>query len=299
MQKSQIDQYDMLLSVENHLNLNASLYAANAPLIATKDLISSKISEMASQIALQLVNPTGLTEQKNAVRTNLENQAFVLGAACCSYASANDNKDLYNRCRYTKSDLVHFRDAEIVGICTNLHTDALANATALIPFGVTGTGLTDFQISITAFSNIMKLPTEAISKRVAATERIAALLPEILNIVATRLDNDIVSMTATQPNFVTIYENVRLINNSPTTSLSLTITVLDEISNLPIPNVDLEIVGENITRKSSTRGYNTVLNLSAGNHSIKATHPNYITKTQDFTIVAGETTELVVLLHTV
>jgi hypothetical protein len=106
-------------------------------------------------------------------------------------------------------------------------------------------------------------------------------------------------MTATQPNFVSVYENVRLINSSPTTSLSLTITVLDEATNTPIPNVDLEIVGENITRKSSARGYNTVLNLTAGNHSIKATHPNYVTKTESFTIVAGETTELVVLLHTV
>jgi hypothetical protein len=299
MLKTQIDQYDMLLSVENHLNVNAALIATNAPLVATKTLISSKIGNLATQIALQLVNPSGITEQKKTVRDSLESQVFVIGAACCSYASANNYNDLYKKCHYTKSDLVKFRDAEIVGIATNLYIDATANATALVPFGVTPAVLTGLQTSTTAFSNIMKTPTEAIAKRAAATEKIANLLPEILEIVSKRLDNDVVSMTASQPNFVDVYENVRLINSSPTTTLSLTITVLDEVTNTSIPNVDLEIIGQAITRRTSARGYNTVLNLVAGNHTIKAIHPNYTTKTQDFTVVSGETTELIVLLHMV
>lgn len=297
MKKTQIDQYDMLLTVENHLNENLPLISANAPLMATKSLISNKIGEIATQVALQLINHTGLTEQKNTVRAALEGQAFIIGAACCSYASANSNTDLYNRCNYKKSALSKFRDAEILGVCTNLRADAAANATALVPFGVTAAVLTNFQTNITAFSNIMKIPTEAIAKRAAATDKIAKLLPEILDIVETRLDNDIVSMSLTQPNFVEVYNNVRLINSSPTTTLSLTITVLDSATNLPIPNVDLEIVGENITRKTSARGYNRVQNLVAGNHSIQAVHPNYVTKTESFTIVSGETTELVVVLE--
>jgi hypothetical protein len=299
MLKNQIDQYDMLLSVEKHLRDNTSIFAASSPILNSKALLTTKISALANQIAIQLINPTGLTEDKNNARNQLETQAFILGAACCSYASANNKPDLYNRCHYTRTDLARFRDAELVGVCTNLLADASANVTALVPFGVTATVLTNFQSAITLFASVMKNPTEGIAKRTAATAKIAELLPDALEFLEERLDNDVVAYSLTQPNFVSIYNTVRLINNSPTTTLSLTITVLEAVNKTPIPNVNLEIVGENITRKTSDRGYSTIINLVSGNHKIKTSHPNYETIEQDFTIVSGETTELVLLLASI
>lgn len=296
MQKFQIDQYDMILGLEKHLKDNAALIAANAPLTATKTLLSSKITALAGQVALQLINPTGLTVEKANLRTSLEEKAFIIAAACRSYASANSKPELYNRCNFTKSEFSRFRDAEIVGVTTNLYNDATANLTALAPFGITTAVLTAFQTAATTFSTVMKNPAEGIAKRAAATEQITVMLPEIIDFINTRLDNDVVSMILTQPNFVAVYDNMRAISDSPTTTLSLTITTLDASTNLPVPNVNLEIVGESIARKSGDRGYNRVQNLVAGSHTVKATHPNYETLSQSFTVVSGETTELVLQL---
>jgi hypothetical protein len=299
MKKDQIDQYDMVLSTEKHLKENATLWVGNAPLAASKNLLSNKITELAVQVALQLVNPTGLTEEKNRMRQTLEDQTFVIGSACCSYASATAKPDLYNRCHYTKTDLMRYRDAELLGICTNMQSDAVANGAALVVYGISTPVLTNYQAAITAYSVSMKNPTEALAKRTTATAQIAIQLPKILEIISTRLDNDIVSMSLTQPAFVETYYNVRAINNSATTTLSLTVTVLEETTNEPIPNADLEIVGENITRKSSDRGYNTIKNLVSGSHHLKVSHPNYEMQTLNFTVVSGETTELVVLMKNI
>jgi hypothetical protein len=46
----------------------------------------------------------------------------------------------------------------------------------------------------------------------------------------------------------------------------------------------------------SERGYNTVINLVSGSHKITVMHPKYETQSQEFTVVAGETTELVILM---
>ena len=104
----------------------------------------------------------------------------------------------------------------------------------------------------------------------------------------------IVGICHAEPEFVDIYYNVRAINDTAINPLSVTITTLEAGTQQPIANAQLEIVGEGITRVSSERGYNTVQNLVAGPHNLSATHPNFEPQTLHFTVVSGETTELLV-----
>ncbi len=108
------------------------------------------------------------------------------------------------------------------------------------------------------------------------------------------MDNLIVTIRTSQPEFVDIYNDVRTINDSAVNPLSPTITTLEAGTKMPIANAQLEIVGEGITRVSSERGYNTVQNLVGGPHDVVATRPNFVTQTVHFTVVSVETTELVV-----
>jgi hypothetical protein len=106
------------------------------------------------------------------------------------------------------------------------------------------------------------------------------------------MDNLIGMLNATPPSFVGIYKNLQAVNATGSNQLSLTITTLNAVSNEPIANVNLELVGEGITSVSSERGYNTINSLVAGSHKIAEMHPNYKPKTETFTVVTGETTEL-------
>jgi hypothetical protein len=297
MIKIQIDQYDMVLTTEKHLEKNAGLFASNASLVASKDLLRSKITELKAQIALQLINPKGIAIEKRASRKALEAQAFVLGSACCGYASANAYADLYRRCRYTKSDLLHFRDAELVGICINLKEDVTGHFAALAPYNVNAVMLADFQTAIAKFSEMIPNPLEAVAKKKAATLQIDLLLREILNVLKVRLDNDIVSMGLSHPEFVATYFNARALNKTRTTKRSLVVKTLDATNNMPIPDVDLEIIGKGIRRKSGENGHNRIQNLVSGSHHLRVSHPDYNLQKLNFTIVSGETTELSVLMH--
>lgn len=294
MEKRQIDQYDMLLSVENHFDDNATLWNTNVPLSTAKTEFSTKLTDLATQVALQLENPTGTTLVKDAARENLEALAFRIVAAARGYASQADLKDLYRRVDFSKTDFSRFRDAELVGVVTNLVQDLEPVAVELESFGVNADTLEDLGVANTTFGNLMKNPTEAIAKRKAATDKIATLLPPLMDFLTMRMDNLIVAISDAQPEFVDIYYNVRTINDTATNPLSLTITTLEAGTQVPIANAQLEIVGEGITRISSERGYNTVQNLASGPHDLLATHPNFVTQTVRFTVVSGETTELVV-----
>jgi hypothetical protein len=297
MEKNQIDQYDMVLATENHLNVNVNLWQNNIPITATKSVLSSKITELAGEIAIQIHNSTGIAEDKAVIRKKLEEQTFYIASACKSYAGAIGNKELTKTCDQSPSELMQAKEVELIGICDDVLQVVQNNLGGLSNYGITENVLNDFQMTKSAFLNIKSNPKEAISKRAAATLKISKLLPEILDVISSRLDNDMVLMSMSQPKFVEVYKFVRGIDNSPTNALSLTITVLDETTNTPISNVNIEIIGQGISRKSSERGYNRVQNLTEGAHELKLSHPDYETLTVPFTVVATETTELVLNLR--
>ena len=299
MLKTQIDNYDMFLSVENLFDDNEPVWNGNLPIAETKILLSQTIDLLAKQIGIQLENPTGVTIDKDRIRTALEEEAFVISAAASGFATVNGNGTMYERTHYTKSNLIRFRDAELQSVCTNLQTDCREVLAALAPYGITDHVLSRFKELIDKFAEVMKNPTEAIGKRKSATEKIPTIIVQIADILNKRMDNLIVSLRATAPDFVERYKNVRAINSTGTRALSVTITSINAATRQPIAHVELEIIGQGIRRVSSNRGYNTVANLIAGNHKIEAMHPNYKPKTVDFTVVTGETTELLLELEAV
>lgn len=299
MDKQQNDQYAMLLSVENHMNDNTGAYSPTHPaIVASKSLLSTKITQLQSEVNKQMLATSGVTEEKNAARLALEDKAFFISGVASGYASANNLMPLYERVRFNRSDFSIMNDQEILGACTTLYTQVNPVAALLGP-SVTAAVLTAFNTQITSFAQVMKNPREAVSARALATANIKKMLPDIINnVLERRLDNDVIALSISNPDFVGIYNNVRAIDSSPTTSLSLTITCLNQDGS-PLANVDINIDGGAVTRISSARGYNTVLNLAEGSHSLTASKPGYADVTLSFVTVAEETLELLVTMHTI
>lgn len=296
MLKTQIDNYDMILAVENQLDDNPSLWQDVLPIKQTAELLGQKIDALAVQVGIQLINPTGVTMDKEKARLKVEDHAFVISSAVSAYAITNGKDDLYKRTHYPRSAFTRFRDAELQSVGINLWTDCKAVAGELKEYGVSDDDLINFNSDVIAFAAIMKNPVEAIAKRKAATDLIPFLLAEIIAILNDRLDNLMVGLRATQPEFVNVYFNIRAVKSTGSKPLSLTITTLDAVTREPVVHADIEIVGEDIKRVSSKRGYNTVAHLVSGDHELMVSQPNYISKKESFTVVSGETTELVVLL---
>lgn len=296
MKKIQLDRYNMILAVDAYLQKNTALFAANLPLVATASVLKNKTILLKEQIALQLVNFKGSTIDKKNCRKTLESQAFVLASACCSYASAIGDADFYERCRYTRSHFVHFRDMELAGICTMLLQEIKTRSAVLLPYNVTPALISDFEQSLNHFLDIAEKPLEAKNKKAEATGQIALLLKEILDIIRIRLDSNMVSMLASHPDFAAVYKNLRRLNNTGTTRRSLIVTVTDAATGSPISGVILKI-SKGMSRKSGPKGMSFVQQLSKGKHELLASHPEYEPQTLKFSILPGETCKLQVLMR--
>lgn len=293
MEKNQLDQFDMLQNVENLFNDNPTLWAGNVPVTTAKTGLSSRVSAIAAQYAIQLINITGIAEDKLTVRKNLERQMFVVGNAICNYADSINNKELYNKGYMTKTMLSDMEQDGLTGKCTDLIFDANSVIANLAPNGVLPATITALSAALTAFSAIKKNPQNAIDRRKEATEKIAALLPEALDFVERRLDTAMVSLEATQEAFCGTYQNARAINSSPTTTISLTTSCVDSVTQEPIEGVRLTVLSNNEERKSPASGVNIFKNLPEGNDKMQLDHPLYNAQVVDFTLVNNQTTELV------
>jgi len=296
MKKVQLDRLDMAHRVEDYLNKNADLWQDNAPIAATVAALNPMIAELQVQMQLQLYKHTGITEDKREIRKTLEAKAFRISASCCSYALAKGDKNFYKRCRYTKSDLIHFRDGELAGECIILLGNVRDRAPELFPYGITLEMLDDFELTCTAFREITSKPLDAILKKAEATTAIKALLPQIMNIIRIRLDADMVLLEDNQPHFVHVYRNLRRIGKTSVRKRSLTVIVKDSQTGKPLAKAILK-TDNKIKRKTGAKGMSYVAHLPAGRHKLEISLAGYGSESLKFNVVHGLATKVEVLMR--
>jgi len=295
MLKSQINQYDMLLAVENHFDNNASIWGSIAPISEAKTALSAKIDELAKEVSLQVQNRTGVTEDKIMLRKDLEEKGFILSAALSSYATTHPGmKEMYKRIHFTKSHFLQLRESELIGTIAILSSEAYSAIEELLPYGVTAATLTELKTANDAFRSIMNEPGKTSLNGKNTGEGITNLLHQATSLLENKIDNLIEAIGTSQQQFVSVYFNLRTVLSSGSQPLSLTITTLDESDNSPLIKANIAIAGEDISRISGRRGYNRVQNLKEGNYKLTITRPNFSPKAVPFNIINGQTTQLIV-----
>ena len=293
MEKNQLDQFDMLQNVENLFNDNPTLWAGNVPVTNAKTGLSSRVADIAAQYAIQLIVTTGAAKNKENARKKLEKEMFVVSSAVCNYANGINDELLYDKCYVAKSTLSDLHADTLTGRCADLVLDANNVIASLLPYGITAATITTLTASSVAFSGLKQDPQNAIDTRKKATQKIAELLPEAMSFMERNMDTAMVSLEASEETFYGIYQNARAINNSGTTTISLTTLCVDSVTQVPIEGVELVVVSINEQRTSPASGVNIFKNLPAGEDKMQLDHPLYLQQVVDYTLVNNQTTELV------
>jgi len=296
MKKVQYDRLAMASRVEDYLNENAALWQDNAPMVATAVALNLMLAELQVQMQLQLHKLTGIAADKKEIRKALEAKAFRISASCCSYALAAGNKNFYKQCRYTKSDLIHFRDGELAGECIILLGNVRDHAEELFPYGITLEMFDDFELCCTSFREITSKPLDAIFKKAEATAAIKALLPQIMNIIRIRLDADMVLLEDTQPHFVHVYRNLRRLHKSPVHKRALSVIVRDAETFKILAKAKIVTDGK-IQRHTGAKGQSYVAHLPAGRHKLEVSLAGYEVQGLKFNVVHGLATKMEVLMR--
>ena len=296
MHKQQSSNYKMFTSVESHFNTNPTVWNTIIPIAHAKQLLSTYIDEIKDMLSIQMIKNTGVAETKKTIRERLQNQVYALSSATYAFATFTEKPELVLRVNYTQTYFKTLRDAELQSVCTNLITNVEPFIPALEPYGITPSTVIILSDTINLFAANINKPQERIETKKEATAKIAALLKSTAKLLNTQLDPLMIGLKTTEPDFVVLYSYLRRVKKPGRTKLSLTTLVIDASSLLPIEGVRLEILKTKIKRISSTKGKNIMKNVVEGRYELKVTHKEYKEVVQEFTIIKGETTKLILKL---
>ncbi|HLG34537.1 MAG TPA: hypothetical protein VI757_06610 [Bacteroidia bacterium] len=293
MTKDQEDILNMYEAVDDVLQTHNAVWNTNVPFSDTVADFEANIDTIGNLRDQQEEDTTGVTQDKNNKRLLLESKTYTMGSIIVFYASVTNNRKLLEKVNYTRSKLENARDNELPAFSKHVHQAAVDNAAALVAYGVTPLMIADLGTAIDNFVKDIGKPREAVSDTSAATEQLPGVYSNNDLLLAERLDKGMELFKAANPDFYTQYFNARIIVNSPTLTRALDVKFVDDITGNPIAHVKVNVDGT-INRRSSLKGNIRVQSLSEGAHSLTGKLPGYVDALQNFNVISGETTKIVV-----
>jgi hypothetical protein len=297
MKSNQKNVVKMIRTVSTYLNKNKSTVELSVPLMNSKAIFDQKFANLVDHFVVQYQDNRGFAVDKKNKRKAVEEKANALSAALCALASLNENSALLNECHFTATTLKTVSANKLVQIGTNLTIRLEQNLSSLQPYGIDVNTISDFKKSISIFADSISKPKEVIKIRHISTIAIAKILSEITSLFKNNLDYNIRVFKDDSPSFVSGYFNARRVGKVPRKALDLVVNTISEDSKEPIQKAKVQIINTKISRFSGKKGRNVFMNLNAGTHQLRVTHPNYEPKIVDFTIIDNQTMTLVVALE--
>jgi hypothetical protein len=297
MDKEQEDKLNMYQASDGVLQTHNAVWSGNTGFAGVVTTMEGRLDDIEDLRDQQEEDYTGVTEDKQEARIDLEKNTYTVGSLIAIYASVNNKRKLFKKVNYGKSELSKARDTELPGMSAQVYEEAVANAIPCLAFGLTAGMITTLQTSMSTYVTNISKPREAISDTSAATEQMPPVFADVDKILAEQIDKGMELYRESEPDFYTEYFNARIIVNSPTLTRALQVKFLLEAivgnSTTPIQRMKVVIDG-NIHRRSTKLGNIYVQNLVEGAHTLEAVLPGYDKATVNFNVINGETTKLTV-----
>lgn len=306
MTSIQEDKLSMYYVVKAVCEKHQATWVANAVFAATYNLWVAKIPLIEQNRDIQIIETTGITTDKKAKRALLTEKVLFVSNRIQSYANVNNNFELLDSVKYTTTDLSRARDTNVVGICNAVLSRATANATALVPFGVTAAMIAEIQTLITSYSATLAKPTATKSQTKTATENITKLIKEADDLLTKRLDLDIELFKVSKPDFYSQYKTGRIVISTGGNITALLGNVTVAGSGEPLKGVTFTFAPENnvmlkatstaavdtLVKKSAEKGNFRIPSMPEGSYTVKVRKVGYKDQVVTVNVANGETTTL-------
>ncbi len=293
MLKEQEDTNNMYGTVEQVLDDNTTVYAANVPFKTAVTEFKANNAKIETLREQQETDNKGITQDKKEKRDKLEAESIKIGSVVSFFAAQTGNNGLRQKVNFNKSELARARDNEVTGMAEQVYTAANENAAALIAYGITALMISNYRDLIDAYSALVSAPRTARTETSAATRQLPPLFDANNLLLTEQLDMGMELYSTSDPDFYNSYQGARVIVNSPTRKRAFQLTVQDSVTNAPIEHVKVIVDSNANTRHSSVAGRIWVQNLTEGEHHFFATIPGYVPYNATFNVISGETTVVV------
>ncbi len=211
MNRQQQNRLDMFNTVHGYMVANAILWSNVPAFQEAVDDLQDDIAVINGLSGKQSTTTTGVTANKEQVRTAYEDMVSELADQVGAYASQKKIVAMEAKVDFTRVDLDKLDDDDLITIGDTVAQIIGENLTVLAPYLVTQTNLDELAAAKTQFESVKGTPRLAIATRAGQT----TTLPEALNatsrLLKKRLDRLMSRFRRTQPEFFAGYEKARVV----------------------------------------------------------------------------------------
>ena len=245
-QRSQSNMFDVVL---NLCRINYGVLSAYVPFVPLFAQFEGYVSELSGWLIKQSDRPEGITIAKNKRRKALEAAAVRLSDVLVVYARVNGLPELERRSKFTPSQLRNAAEAELTGICYQLHSDAADHIGDLAPYLIDAAWLTAFMALIDALVALTGAPASARAAIHEATTEVNRLLKTTASFLRLYFDPMMTHFATTAPDLYSDYRNSRKLTGRISEKPALRGRVSDTEGN---PLKGLKVTIAHTQRKSIT-----------------------------------------------
>lgn len=252
------------------------------------------LDKLAAILGQQGQRSTGITIDKNRVRTTLEAQTLAIANGMEAYAATVGDNTLRQNVHLTASDLTRMSERTLIGEATRMATLATTNLSHLAPYDITIERIEALQTTKEEYSTWLGKPRAAIDDRKGATLQLGRLedrARELLDL----MDAQMVLFRTDAQAFYEQYWSGREIENPATHHRSITFAVCDE-ARKPVEGVTIVIPALRMEKCTGPGGGCFVERAPAGMYSARASKNGYQSAEATFPVNDGEGTKVELIL---
>jgi len=292
MKQKQENKYSMYLATLSVLDAHT---AQITPITAFADAVAAfraNVTDIAAAGQAQETAISGVATDKSNARDALVLITLEVAGAVQAYASANQNRTLFNQAAYTKTDLLRQSDSLLPSTAQVVRDAAQDNLAALADYGIDAPRLAEFTTAIDAYRTLVPSTRTAVISRKTQTERLETLFESGDRLTKERLDKLMQQFKITDTVFFTDYTNARVIVDAGTRHTALSGTVTDALTGRPIPDAKVTIVELDRAVATNAGGEYLLQEFAPDTYTVRAEASDYGTVSQTVATQRGKTTEV-------
>ncbi len=217
----------MMQEVVNFFDENPQFEKDNSVLKMHVDKLRDILKKIAEYKIKQEFDNTGYTKNKNLAKQELANNLVNITSSICSFANDTGKNELYEEFNVPISKVGRKSDSDIVSYANTVLAESDKYKKELEPYQVTADELVNLTKETKAYSDILLIPAQEKKERAVSTDKIKKLITEGLQVMKRSIDFDMVHYKDSDADLYETYENLRDIDDSKTTALSIHGTVHD------------------------------------------------------------------------
>ena len=213
MTRVEMNQFNMMQSVDQFFTNNQSLISSNPAIVAACNKLKSLIGDINSESQVQAVSTKAGSAVKADLKSSIINTVLKVAAGMAAQAASTADTRLKIAADITRSELSKMRDADLLIKTHAIHEAALPLVTELTIWGVTQSDIDALASIADEYSTQSPDIRNLKVKTVQATTDLKAKFDETNGLIKNTLDPMMLPFKNLNPTFHGEYLNARAIIN--------------------------------------------------------------------------------------